>query len=124
MREKILSILKKEEFEYYGLRIDDFEYSVGDTCNNSHELFQDPMYDDNDNPVYPEGEGIYEGYYDAGELDGTSCIKVTAENIEWALDTIKQYMGEHIYLIAGDGCQSGNDIDEIIISNATVILKK
>ena len=58
----------------YGLRADDFKYKIGDICHKSHQLFQDPNYDENGELIYPY-------------------------------------------------CENGNDIGEIIISDATVVGK-
>lgn len=125
-KEMIVEILKEIEAnpdKYYGLRVDDCNYNIGDICNLSHELFQDPIYDDNDELVYPEGEGIYKGYYDAGELNGTCAVSVNEDCIESALEKANGYYGDYIYLIAGDYEQEGNDIGESIIEEA-VVLKK
>lgn len=117
---------------YYGLRAEDFEYQIGDSCHKSHQLYQDAMYADdeaymNNEPLYPYcEEGIYEGYYDAGELDGTCAIKIEFdddESINSALDKVNCYFGDYIYLIKGYSEEIGNDIDEVIIHDATVVGK-
>lgn len=108
----------------YGIRVDDFDYEIGDTCNVSHELFQDPKYDANDNLLYPYCEtGIYAGYYDAGELNGTSALEINGSNIDKALEQVKMYMGKNIYIIKGENYENGNDLDEIIIEDAVVVAK-
>ena len=111
---------------YYGLRAEDFEYEIGDICHKSHQLFQDPNYDENGELIYPYCEnGIYEGFYDAGELNGTCAIEVenNNESIIKALERTETYFGDYIYLIKGSNCENGNDIGEIIISDATVVGK-
>ncbi|MDD3369123.1 MAG: hypothetical protein PHP50_09600 [Lachnospiraceae bacterium] len=122
--EQISKIIKKGEYEFYGVRIDDFDYDIGDICNNSHQLYQDPMYDENDNLIYPEGTGNYREYYDAGELNGTSCIQVDSEDINDNIEKIKQYEGKNLYLIAGNYSEGGNDSNEIVIEKAKVLYKK
>ena len=98
---------------YFGLRADDMEYQIGDICNNSHQLFQDP-------------ESPYYGFYDAGELDGTCAVKFSPDDessIRASLDTVKMYSGKNLYIIAGDSMEYGNDDGEIIIKDAEVIGK-
>ena len=110
----------------YGLRVDDFEYKIGDICHKSHQLFQDPSYDENGELIYPHCEnGIYKGFYDAGELDGTCAIEVEAnvKSIINALEKVNDYFGNYIYLIKGISCENGNDIGEIIINDAIVVEK-
>lgn len=110
----------------YGLRADDFEYEIGDTCHKSHQLYQDPDYDENGEEIYPYCEdGIYKGFYDAGELDGTCAIEVESneESIIKALEKVNDYFGDYIYLIKGNYCECGNDTGEVIISDAIVVGK-
>ena len=115
---------------YFGLRADDMEYRIGDICNNSHQLFQDPIFDDFGNLLYPaveDPESPYYGYYDAGELDGTCAVKFNPDNedsIESALEAVKMYSGKNFYIIAGDTMEYGNDAGEIIIREAEVIGKE
>ncbi len=126
---EILEIVRNEESvnDCFGVRWDSTKYNVGDDLPNSHQLLQDQEYDINDEPIYPEGEGYYEGYYDAGELNGTCSIGIdwfdSVENI------IKKIEGSNIYnfaddskfyLIQGHSAEGGNDINEWIITNAKV----
>ena len=122
--EQILKIIEEAEYNYYGLRKDSSNYELGDTVNNSHQLFQDPVWKNGDctELLYPYIEdGPYEGLYDAGELDGACSIRVTESNIEEALNSVKNYNGNNIYLIAGDYAEEGNDIDELIIEDAKIV---
>ncbi len=41
----------------WGFRVDKYDYHSGETMHKSHELYQDPMYDDDGELLYPEGEG-------------------------------------------------------------------
>lgn len=114
------------DFWNYGIRADkDAKYDVGDTANNSHQLYQDPQYDWNDELMYPLiEEGIYKDFYDGGELDGTCAIKFDPNNdasIQNAIKEVLAYGGKYIHVIAGDCAEGGNDIGEIIIRNAEVL---
>lgn len=122
--QEIKKIIEESEYEYIGIRADDYEYEIGDICNNSHQLFQDPDFDEYGELIYPaveDTESPYYGFYDAGELDGTCAIRINAEQIEKALEEIKSYYGKHIYIIAGDSAEYGNDEDEIVICDAKVL---
>lgn len=125
---KIFEIVQNEEsiYDCFGIRWDTAVYAEGDILPKSHQLYQDQAYDCDDNPIYPEGEGRYAGYYDAGELNGTCSIgidfydtvdviaKKIAESLSYAFD-------DHckLYFIQGLDAEGGNDIDELIIVNAT-----
>lgn len=122
----IKNAVSRTDYEYYGLRVDDgICYKVGDIANNSHQLFQDPFLDEDGELIYPYVEnGIYEGFYDAGELDGTCVIGFDAdddESITEAIEKIKIYFGRYVHILGGDYADSGNDIDELIISDAVVL---
>lgn len=125
----IKKICEESCFEYFGLRADDMEYQIGDICQCSHQLYQDPWYDDDGELVYPrvdDKESPYYGCYDAGELDGTCCIGFDPENprsISDAMEEMRAYTGRntHLYIIAGDSAQGGNDYGEIIIEDAEVL---
>lgn len=73
--EDIKNAVKGTDFDFYGVRVDgSILYHVGDTANNSRQLFQDPDFDDGE-LIYPYIEdGVNKGLYDAGELDGTCTI--------------------------------------------------
>lgn len=126
----ILAICEKTSFGYYGLRADDMDYQVGDICENSHQLFQDPDFDEEGNLIYEEvedPESPYYGFYDAGELDGACAVKFNPddeESIAAALETVKIYGGRNLYIIAGNSVEYGNDEDEVIIEDAEVLKKE
>lgn len=128
--EEIKKICEESCFEYFGLRADDMEYQVGDICNNSHQLFQDPDFDEDGELIYlaiEDPESPYYGFYDAGELDGTCAVKFDPEDensIRAALETVKMYSGKNLYIIAGDLAEYGNDDGEIIIREAEVVGKE
>lgn len=122
--EKIKNLVKDTDFSCYGIRIDTTRYNVGDIANKSHQLFQDQQYDEDWNPLYPDGEGIYSGFYDAGELGGTCAVEFNPEDdesVKKALEFVDGYPGRYITLIAGDSAVCGNDLDEIIIDDAVVL---
>lgn len=124
--EDIKKAISGTDFCFYGLRVDEgIRYNVGDTANNSHQLFQDPEYDDDGELLYLYIEdGVNKGLYDAGELDGTCTIGFDAEDdesIQKAIEQIKMYFGEHIHVLGGDYAEGGNDTGEIIIRDAEVL---
>lgn len=122
--EEIRKAIEESDYEIFGIRADNYDYEIGDITFPSHQLYQDPIEDWEGNLLYPLiEEGPYEGFYDAGELDGTCAVEVTIDNIEDALKIVRQYLGSHIYLIAGNAGEGGNDIGEVIIRNAEVLAK-
>lgn len=129
--EEIRNIITTAGYDDYGFRIENYVYKIGDCTHNSHQLYQDPHWI-NDELLYPYmEEGPYEGYYDAGELDGTCAIKVgaylpeetTDKEILYSLGETVKYDGEYLYLIGGNNSQDGNDELEIIIEDAIVLGK-
>lgn len=134
--EEIRNIITTAGYDDYGFRIENYVYKIGDCTHNSHQLYQDPKWtndeDGNEVLLYPYMEnGPYEGHYDAGELDGTSAIKVgaylpeetTDQEILYSLEETIKYDGEYLYLIGGNNSQDGNDELEIIIEDAIVLGK-
>lgn len=122
--EEIIKITEDTTYDYFGIRADDFSYNVGDIAENSHQLFQDPDFDEDGELLYEKGEGIYSGFYDAGELDGTCTIEFDPENadsIRNALDEVQRYYGGTIHVLAGNSSEYGNDYGEIIIRDAIVL---
>lgn len=120
--EEIRELISKSEYDYIGIRADSREYQAGEVVDNSHQLFQDPQYNDTYTEVlYPYiCEGPYAGFYDAGELNGVCALEVSENNIVEMLKKVKSY-GNKYYLIGGDSMEYGNDMDEIIIKDAKVI---
>ncbi len=113
--EKLKEIIDMEEYEFYGVRVDEtIKYNIGDICYNSHQWWQD---DPEDGSEYNEEQHCWDG----GELDGTCCLQVTEENLEDVIKKSEMYFGENVTLIAGNYAEGGNDIGEIIISDAKVI---
>lgn len=124
--ESIMKAVENECFDYFGIRVDSgIRYNVGDIANNSHQLWQDPEYDEDGDLVCPYIEdGIYAGFYDGGELDGTCVIKFDPEDeksIKAAIKMINTYYGDNIHVLGGDYAESGNDMGEIIIRDAQVL---
>ena len=124
--EDIKKAISGTEFEFYGLRVDDgIRYNIGDTANNSRQLFQDPDFDEDGDLIYPYIEdGVNRGMYDAGELDGTCTIGFDSEDdasIAKALEQIKIYLGDYIHVLGGDYAEVGNDRGELIIRDAEVL---
>lgn len=120
--EEIRDLINGAEYEYIGIRADERDYQIGEIMDNSHQLFEDPQYDDSFTELlYPcVLDGPYAGFYDGGELNGTCALGITENNIEEMLEAVKNY-GEKFYLIGGKTIEYGYDEDEIIIKNAEVI---
>lgn len=127
--QEIMDAVYKTKYRYYGIRKDTHKYNVGELAKVSHQLYQDQQIGDFGEELYPVGEGIYSGYYDAGELGGTCaihfCIEQDAEedakSIETALELVKIYDGRYLTIIGGDYADIGNDEGEWIIEYAEVI---
>jgi len=126
--EMIKKIVELEEYDYYGFRSDDKNYNVGDNCLNSHQLYGDAIYNEDGELFYPFNKE-YDAY-DAGELDGTCSIfvndrfnDVSEFEIQKALESVSEYRGKYIYLIAGNCAEGGEDIGEIIIENSIILAK-
>lgn len=127
--EDIKKAIEGTDYEYYGIRSDKgIRYKTGETANASHQLFQDPQYLDDDMTelAYPYvEEGIYAGYYDAGEMDGTCAVGFNPdddESIKRALEEIRSYPGNYIHVLGGNSAECGNDAGEVIIENAIVLV--
>ena len=120
--EEIRDLINEAEYEYIGIRADKRDYQIGEIMDNSHHLFEDPQYnDDYTELLYPYiSEGVYAGFYDAGELNGTCALRISENNIEKMLKRVMSY-GSKYYLIGGNSMEYGYDEDEIIIKNAEVI---
>lgn len=123
---EIKEVIAGTEFNFYGIRIDSgIRYNVGDAANNSRQLFQDPDFDEDGELIYPYIEGgIYKGFYDGGELDGTCAIGFNADDdssIARAIEMIDSYFGDYIHILGGDAAQGGYDSGELIIGNAEVL---
>lgn len=110
----------------YGIRADRVKYDIGDTPCNSHQLYQDPQWDDDGELLYEANE---DGLYDAGELDGTCAVMISdqydSESVREALETVLDVYQhgdiKYVHVLASDRAYEGNDIDEIVMENARVI---
>ena len=120
--EEIRELINELKYKHIGVRADNRKYQVGEIMDNSHQLFEDPQYnDDYTELLYPYiYEGPYAGFYDAGELNGACALEVSENNIEEMLEKVKTY-GDKYYLIGGDSMEYGYDDGEIIIRDAEVI---
>lgn len=114
--EEIKKILGKEEYEFYGIRMDDAEYNIGDTCQISHQWWQD---DPEDGSEYVADMSAWDG----GKLSGTCSFEVTIDTLEDIIDLAKSAFGYYnkMYLIGGDVAEGGNDAGEIIIADAKIL---
>lgn len=115
--DQIREIIKKDEFEVYGIRVDENKlYEVGDTCYTSHQWWYDDPGEES-GLEYNESMGMWDG----GELSGTCALAVNEDDIEDVLEQSKAYYGDNISLIAGNDYEIGYDIGEVIIREAKVI---
>jgi hypothetical protein len=93
------------KYAYFGIRIDDKVYSVGDDVDCSRVW-------DNNEPT----EDL---------LDGTSCIWLYDGDKEKynakAESIIKNYIGKHMYIIASNRRQYGMDESEWVLVDATIV---
>lgn len=101
---KVEELIDGSSYGWYGIRIDDRLYSVGDNMPASR--------------VWDYGEPT------SDYLDGTSCVGIAyTTEIDKAVKIANLYFGDHAYLIAGDSAEFGEDEGEYIIDNAVVIGK-
>lgn len=113
-----------EEHDIYGFRADREGLEAGDTLENSHQWYQDDPSEWGEECEYNEERGLWDG----GELDGTCTIGLPdyecdfEAEIKKALERIQMY-GKNIYLVGGDNAGQGNDIGEVLISNAVIVAK-
>lgn len=133
---KIANIMDIGDYSFYGIRSDDRNLSIGDVFPPSHALFQEPDYDEDGELIYPYmHSGPYAGFYDAGELDGTSVLDIDAtydeaKQLKYIENTIRQssrYYGcDHMYLVGSDTAIP-NDFDtdegEMLFRDPVVLLK-
>lgn len=113
MTQKILEALIESNYNYryYGLRSTNGKYEVGQELHSS---------------VDSSDDGIENG---EPELDGTCATgfgylafdEDDTEEIEKALEINSGYKQNHLYLIAGNDVEYGEDEQEIIISNAVIV---
>ena len=117
--EDIKAIIKKEEYNSYGIRADLEGLEIGHEFENSRQWWQD---DPEDGSEYNEVMQCWDG----GELNGVCTVgidpwyvivKDDSEVIEKALERAATYAtsGKGLYLVGGDWSEGGNDIGEEII---------
>ena len=126
--ENIVNLMKNSDHEYFGLRADKPGLNAGDVLDNSHQWFQDYIWDGNPDEDEDHPYNAEIGCWDDGELNGTCAVYIdpdmTAAVIEKRLSEMRYYLYKNhscIYLIAGDDMETGNDINEAIIENARVL---
>lgn len=133
-----LILANSDDYDLFGLRVDRDGLVAGTILPNSHQWWQDykreewgelpdPM-DRNSNPEHPYNPE--NGCWDDGELPGVCCVEVVGgywakeENVVRALGLMDgyRYKGHKVmYLIGGNRSWGGEDIDEIIIEDGTVL---
>ena len=92
---RIEEIKENSEYEYIGVRVQENEFTEGESLDNSF--------------VWVDGEMTGE------ELDGTCAVKL--EDAELA----NGYFGEHVALIGSNSIEYGQDLGEIILKDAEVM---
>lgn len=124
---EILAIIEASEFDVFGLRADRAGIERGEHFENSHQWWQDYIWDDEFvDDIYNDPEHPYNaemGCWDDGELDGVCTIGIddlTEAAIEKALEDFRPYTigAEALYLVGGDWGNKGNDFGELIIGNS------
>jgi hypothetical protein len=92
-------------YEFFGIRADDRQFTVGDVLPISY--------------VWDDGKITDE------RLDGTCAIKLydywTEKYNDDAESLINNYPFDHVYIITSKGCQEGGDRDELIMYEAVVV---
>jgi len=117
----IIETINSTEYEAYGLRIDRRGLEPGYSFPVSHRLLQDDPEDGT--PYDPET-----GYWNGGELAGTSVIGISYADevdVEDALAMIDTYMypSQALYLVGGTFEEFGEDIGEHVLSDAELITR-
>lgn len=104
------------DYNYYGIRFEDKEYSIGDiVATSKHNPINDREF-----PVFGS-----EAYNNLEDLEGSSCYNLL--NKYWSQDANIQDRDwtetKHIYVVAGDKIENRDDLDngEIVIINAKVV---
>lgn len=103
--QEIMKVMEenKGQFSVFGIRGDDIDMKIGEYFQFSHDM-------------------VYEDYYGEEKLlDGSCAIGIEdpdEDDIQNALDHItKTYLYKHLYVVAGDDYDYGNDDGEFIINN-------
>lgn len=92
---RVEEIKENSEYEYIGVRVQENEFTEGESLDNSF--------------VWVDGEMTGE------ELDGTCAVKL--EDVELAA----RYFGDHIAIIGSNSMVYGQDLGEIILRDAEVM---
>lgn len=92
---RIEEIKENSEYEYIGVRVQENEFTEGESLDNSF--------------VWVDGEMTGE------ELDGTCAVKL--EDAQLA----NSYFGDHIAIIGSNSMEYGQDLGEIILRDAEVM---
>ena len=129
--EMIKSIMEKQEYYAYGLRVDFQHIPVGEKFPNSHNWYQDQFWDEDFLPDDWEepAEDPATGLWDGGELDGVCTVGIDdtdelAEKLQFLL--AHYYYGQagaEICIIGGQSAESGNDPYESVIGNGICLAK-
>lgn len=108
----------KHNYHVFGIRTCADEYKAGDCCAASYD-WTDGIPGEQLDGTCATGFGYLWLYDNADEED----IADDVATIQKALDLHRSisYPGQHMYLIAGNDSEYGNDDAEVIISGAEVV---
>lgn len=123
--EAIKNAYNNDNLEYFGIRTMSTEdcANVGDSLPDSYDY----DHEQDTSCYFTDGKklnGACSTYVDTGSLwlDGTDDDDLK-EEVEKTIKIQRSYMseGKQVVLIAGDGMEDGEDLNEAIIENAKVI---
>lgn len=107
------NVYQRNGYVHFGIRTTNEAAKVGEMLTNSHD--------------WDHANDCFSGQY----LPGASCTTLgylwfdggsdDIETVEAALATNSNYLGIYQYLVVGDSYASGDDVDETILRNPTVI---
>lgn len=122
--QEVLEVIEKGEYECYGIRRDRGDIEAGYKFPNSHQWYQDDPSNWGEELPYNEDMGFWDG----GELPGVCTLRVrdwpTVEQIAKTMEDVIPYNFDGAtYLVGGDWCEGGNDINESIIHNGVCVCK-
>ena len=122
MQDMVTKVFKANSWDYdgdyynVGIRFEDKDRNIGDTCEHSKNNCD--RLDERDFPDFDSPE-----YNDLPEFDGTSAWDLRVYR-KW--DTPSSFLTDHCYVIAGNyltNRDDGLDDGEIVIEDAVVIAK-
>lgn len=108
MTDKLLEIIQSNKYNFLGLRFDNTDYAIGDDVACSADL----------------SDGHENEYLDGTSAYAVNCNVDAKEDVEKIIkDFTERYSvcGKNILVITGTGYDYGDDNNEYVIHDATVI---